>query len=154
VYGSQNVTVKMNLGTNSWGPIDPSNPGALLFYPDRQNHDGTTVGSDTFVIMVSGGFAQSGGLVNFQGFVDRHGNVVNPCSPLGADCIPLTLRNVRAYPAAYYARRGFGYDGDVAGPNGVRGYYVQDPALPDGPPPPPPPAPSSTPSPGHHRHKH
>lgn len=121
------VTVQLNLGTDSWGPIDPNHPDALRFYADRGHHHGTTTGSDTFVVQLPRQLADVTGHINFTGFVDRHGVVVPSCAPLGRDCIPLQIRNAKA--ASYAVPRGFGYNGDVLGPDGSAGYYVQTPKL-------------------------
>jgi hypothetical protein len=127
-YGfGQHITSHLNVGTNSWGPVDPNSPSTLHFYANRDAHDGTLTNSDTFTLSFDGGpwTTDASGHINFTGFVDRHGSVVGSCSPLGPDCVPLVIRNVKQ--ASYATRSNFGFDGDVPGPNGQRGFYVETP---------------------------
>ena len=121
------VGVQYNIGTDSWGPIDPADPGALLFYPNREQHHGTRTGTNDVTIYVPR-LVDATGHVTISGFADRHGRLVPTCDALGPDCIPVTIKN--ALPGPYTAAKGVvGYDGDVPGPNGERGFYVQTPSL-------------------------
>src|SRR5258708_36307800 len=92
----------MNLGTDSWGPVDPNDPGSLQFYPNHEAHHGTLTGSDTFNVTISAEFPMdAAGKINFSGYVDRHGQVVPSDCALGTDCIPLSIRNAKPYPVVY-----------------------------------------------------
>jgi hypothetical protein len=123
------VSVQVNVDTNQFGPVDPSNPTSILFYPDFPNHDQTIVSTDAQTIWISGFSTDASGHVNFNGWVDRHGRVVSGCLAPSIDCIPLVISN--ALPRAYgisLPGRVLEYDGDVPGPNGENGFYVQKPS--------------------------
>ena len=139
-YGfTDHVTLQQNEGTNSFGPVDPSNPSAALLYPDFARHTMTTVGTDTVVVMIALA-ADASGHVNFTGHLDRHGLVVPEVAgqATGIDYIPVVISNALPYSSgggysAFGGGAGTGYDADVPGPNGERGYYVQLPDQPNAP---------------------
>ena len=135
-YTTPSVSIQVNVGTDGWGPVDPTNPSAIQFYQDRGNHHGTGVSTDAITIYVSNFPLDARGLAQFKGHTDRHGNVVAEVAgkPEGMDYIPLILKDVyQVAPYTVYGGPpspfGFGYDGDVPGPNGEPGYYVQDPVA-------------------------
>jgi hypothetical protein len=141
-YGfGPHIAVVLNVGTQNWGPVDPSDPSALHFYADRDKHHGTTVGTDALTIWIGGFPTDANGKVNFQGHVDRHGAVVPEVAGKaeGSDYIPLVIKNakLRAYGAngpqpgkGSLQAQPIGYDGDVLGPKGEPGFYVQTPKAP------------------------
>lgn len=126
------VSVAVGVGTDGWGPVDPADPTIVQFYPNRDRHHGTGVASDSLTIWISGFSPDAAGHVNFTGHVDRIGNVVAEVAAKaeGPDYIPLVIRNAK--PGAYggLSSGPIGYDGDVRGPGGEPGYYVQTPHQP------------------------
>jgi hypothetical protein len=123
------IQFQYNLGTDGWGPVDPNNPTAFDFYSDRASHRGTQISTDALTLWISGYPSDSSGKVNVNGFIDRHGNRVSTCAPVGQDCIPISISN--AEPGAYGVNLPFGavgYDGDVLGPNGQPAFYCVVPS--------------------------
>jgi hypothetical protein len=122
------IYVNVNVGTNSWGPVDPNDPSALHFYDDQARHNGTQTGTDALGFRIDPSLADSTGRINFQGFVTRSGVVRSACAPLGQDCIPVTIRNARPGPySSGLDQHPVVYNGDVPGPHNYRSYYVQTP---------------------------
>jgi hypothetical protein len=80
------------------GPLGPNDPSRLLFYGGGQNgswHEphhltGLTVPAD-----LDGRDGSVDGRVTYHGFTDHYGNVVAACSPVGTDCVPLHLTNMK-----------------------------------------------------------
>ena len=54
------------------------------------------------------------GYIDFNGYTDRHGKVVNGCTAIGLDCVPLIFENV---PRGYtqYRDDGHGLEGTYDG---------------------------------------
>ena len=129
-YYDPAVGVQYNIGTNDFGPVDPANPSVMHLYPDRENHTQTVVGTDSMTLHLPPELAQNG-VINFTGHVDRHGHVVPEVAGQapGVDYIPLVIKNAEpgAYGSNFRAMGDVAYDGDVPGPHGERGYYVQYP---------------------------
>lgn len=88
--------------------------------------------SDSLTIWISGFTPDASGHVNFTGHVDRIGNVVPEVADQaeGPDYIPLVIRNAKARAYGGLSGAPIGYDGDVRGPEGQAGYYVQTPFQP------------------------
>ena len=80
---------------DDWQGIDLNDPTRFqLICPDyRCPHNHSRMG--IYEIVVKDVLpADSNGLVNFSGYTDRFGNIVNNCSEIGLDCIPLVFDNV------------------------------------------------------------
>lgn len=126
------VSVAVGVGTDGWGPVDPANPTSVQFYPDRERHHGTGIATDSLTLWISEFTPDASGHVNFTGHVNRIGTVVPevPGKPEGTDYIALVIRNAK--PGAYGGLSGgaIGWDGDVSGPRGQAGYYVETPRQP------------------------
>jgi hypothetical protein len=135
---SSKVSIGLNVSINAWGPIDPLSPATLHLWgvPSRNE---TSITTDALTIYVSGFPTDATGHVNFTGHVDRHGLVVPEVAGQaeGQDYIPLVLQHVK--PGAYGGNGPSGrilqadpvhFNGDVLGPFGQGGYYVQAPASP------------------------
>jgi hypothetical protein len=133
-YGlNPHITLVNNIGTDSFGPVDPNNPSQIQLWPPSVGHAETVVGTDVIGIDTSAWRADSNGH-NVSGFVNRHGIQVPACSPQSADCVAVTFTG-QIHPGSYNAPAAPGknsvayYDGDVPGPHGERGFYVQPPDL-------------------------
>ena len=130
-YGSAGFQV--GLGLDQWGPVDPANPAAVLFYPDRESHKGTVITTDALTLWASElPTDPNTGRVNWTGFFDRHARSVSGCTTPGIDCIPASFSNVAlgGYGAIFPCpcpNAAVSYDGDVPGPQGQPGFYVQNP---------------------------
>jgi hypothetical protein len=133
-YGlNAHITLQNNIGTDPFGPIDPNNPSQIQVYPPSVGHYETVVGTDVIAINTTAWPTDSNGHL-VSGFVNRHGIQVPACSPVGEDCIPVTFTG-QIRPGSYDAPDAPAtnsvayYDGDVPGPHGERGFYVQPPDL-------------------------
>jgi hypothetical protein len=113
-YGASNTrefqTAPISIGVSDgirdedWGPVDPNNPsGPVQFYGTQggTTYDhGQGVSLDILSLGIpaaanlAGAAARPDGTFDWNGYVDRHGNVVT-CSTIGVDCIPVTLNNVK-----------------------------------------------------------
>lgn len=133
VGNTPHVSVQLNLGTNNWGPVDPNNPSQFQFYPNVAQHDETQINNDAVTLRFSSFKADSTGHLNFTGHLNNHGVVVPdvPGQPDGQDYIPVVIRNAKsgAYGSHLNGTSALLYNGDVRGPNGQYGYYVQQPSI-------------------------
>lgn len=144
-----------NIDINSFGPIDRNNPSALLFFGNnREQHDETQVTSDTFEVSLQGFDPYiANNHLDFDGYTDRHANIVSGCTSVSMDCVPVHI-HVPTPPnwalhqpvnmhADIFAGDGGAvavYDGEKILPPGyARGSLVLDPGA--SPPPPPTPTP-------------
>ncbi|MFN0071038.1 MAG: carboxypeptidase-like regulatory domain-containing protein [Chloroflexota bacterium] len=96
-YGNHGI-VGVGLRGEDWGPVDPNDPTRLLFYGNTRNGSW----QEPFHLLTIKIAAQldpldgaMDGYVTFNGFTDRYGTIVSTCSPIGADCIPLTVNNMK-----------------------------------------------------------
>jgi hypothetical protein len=117
-----------------YGPIDPSNPNAQLYYSCASRHDPPSLapapcnqagtlpynGSQSRVenltvqLDPSSPFVQSitdsTGFANYNGYTDRYGSPVSGCTSVGLDCVPLSIVHIR--PGTYWWRGDPGGVGD------------------------------------------
>lgn len=124
-----------------YGPLDPNNPSAQLYYacgpihdppslaaapctnPAYLAHNGSQSRIENLTVELdpNSPFVQSitnaQGLVNYAGYTDRYGMLANGCTAVGLDCVPLQISNLR--PGTYWWRG----DPNAQGDNG-RSYDV------------------------------
>lgn len=154
-YGFESkITLQDNLQMSGFGPVDPANPTALLFFSPRAGHVGTYLATD----------AMNGALTGFDGYVthctscesmwpnaghyyhldydgwtDRHGRVVAGCTTPSVDCNKLTAHlwtgptwlpgePIKYQGLLFPQGNAYQLDVDVPGPQGQAGYYVKDPS--------------------------
>jgi hypothetical protein len=128
------IGVSDGIREQDWGPVNPNNPGGpVQFYSPgwlgEPNHDhGWASQVDILGIgiprgsILPGARSRAGGTYDWNGHVDRHGNVVT-CGRVGVDCIPVTLANVK--PGSYQFSQDDPLRGmppenfDVTGPGGA-----------------------------------
>ncbi|MDQ4079029.1 MAG: procyclic acidic repetitive family protein [Chloroflexota bacterium] len=83
------------LTADSWGKTDPNDPHALhLDCPDYQcAANGSTMFADNLSFNIWLSDPDGDGLINFDGYADRYGNIVEGCTEAGVDCVPIQLEN-------------------------------------------------------------
>lgn len=87
---------------DAWSPINPDNPAELNFFCpeyDCPNNSSTLQILDLVINIVpgSGGIhldPDYDGVLNYSGYTNRYGVVVEGCTEAGLDCVPLELENV------------------------------------------------------------
>jgi len=81
-----------------WGPLNPNDPSEQTFYcpsfdctsnNSRARLHGLILYLDSPVFDLDGN-----GIINFSGYADRYGNVVQGCTVPGVNCVPLVIDNV------------------------------------------------------------
>jgi hypothetical protein len=106
-----NIGLTIGVGKEDWGPVDPSNPTKLLFYGGDQNGSLLQPAHlvDLYIPEWLDGMAgvDTDGAKNeyltFQGFTDRYANIVPSCSPVGPDCVPLSIQHMKVGHYQYRA---------------------------------------------------
>ncbi|MCB0167909.1 MAG: hypothetical protein KDI79_27020 [Anaerolineae bacterium] len=102
-YGFGSLSIGIH--GESWGWVDRNNPTQLnLFCPDaRCQFNASRIKMHILDFKVPSQLDQDGdGIVNYKGWTNRYGDVVNNCSAPGLDCVPYVLENV---PVGYYQYR-------------------------------------------------
>jgi hypothetical protein len=77
-----------------WGLIQPDNPSELhLFCPDAQcRNNNSKMQAHVIGFSIRPQLDTDGdGLVSYNGFTDRYGNIVDGCTEVGLDCVPLEI---------------------------------------------------------------
>jgi hypothetical protein len=96
------VSPKIAILTNDvWQNIDVNDPGAIkLFCPDFQcNKNGSTMQLHQFAFFAQRSLDQDDdGRIDFNGYVDRYGNIVEGCTDIGLDCVPLVIEGLPIEP--------------------------------------------------------
>ena len=113
------VVVRNGLMGEDWGAINPDDPYNVVYLPKmwygsifRGNNswqEPIHLLNITITAQMDARDGKQDGYANFEGFTDRHGNVLaSNCSPTGPDCVPVYLKNMKV--GNYQFR---------AGPNGI-----------------------------------
>jgi hypothetical protein len=93
-YGSSQIALAAIQTSRMWGLIDPDDPYAEnLFCPDfRCRNNGSTFEAHAIGFNISSSLDPDGdGLVTYEGYTDRYGQIVNNCTSVGLDCVPLQI---------------------------------------------------------------
>jgi hypothetical protein len=88
-----------------WSLIDPNNPAAEnLFCPDYHcSLNGSNLQAHDIGLKIPSEMDTDGdNLVNFSGYTNRYGEIVEGCTAVGLDCVPLEIINM---PVGRYAYR-------------------------------------------------
>lgn len=129
--GNPFVLVSATQG-DPWGPIDTTNPFNQLYEPiNRFNKiwNGSSGGIDSVAINTNKDTAitdpDGDRKANYRGYVNRYGNIVQGCSQIGLDCIPIEIVNMpinfykyrdRILTSAQLSATGAQYEHDVLSP--------------------------------------
>lgn len=87
---------------DTWAPVNPDDPSELVFFCpdfDCENNGSTLMLLELSMNIIpgSGGInldPDYDGLLNYSGYTDRYGIVIEGCTEPGLDCVPLELENV------------------------------------------------------------
>lgn len=115
---------------DTWDYVSFDDPGLVdLKCPDFQcDQNGSKMVVDIFDIRIPSEHPGNvNGIVNFEGYIDRYGNIVADCSPVGVDCIPIEIVNA---PVGDYRVRGSNiveYDISPFFPDGTRDWWISYP---------------------------
>ncbi|MEZ4640050.1 MAG: hypothetical protein R2856_34680 [Caldilineaceae bacterium] len=127
-YGHNEIAVVVPQTADMWGYVYPDNPSQIHFFcPDFDCENNNSImqaheiGFSIFAFMDE----DRDGIVNFSGYTDRHGDIVDGCTEVGLDCVPLEIVNM---PVGIYRYRddahGYGngleYDTSPRGQNWIR----------------------------------
>lgn len=91
------VSVRMGFIGEVWGPVNPEDPTEEIFYGGSFNGS-RLMAHQVRIYLPASLDALDGnrdGYITYDGFTDRFGTVVDACSPLSADCVPLSLDNMK-----------------------------------------------------------
>jgi hypothetical protein len=96
-YGNYGL-VSVGIRGEDWGPVDSTDPTRLLFYGGDLNGSwqepfhvlALRIGPEHDLLD-----GVMDGRVTYNGFTNRSGTIVPPCSPVGPDCVPLQLNNMK-----------------------------------------------------------
>jgi hypothetical protein len=106
VPGLRKVSVRNGLRGEDWGAIDPLNTSVIVFKPTMW-YGSVFNGNNSWQepmhllnITVPAALDANDGVIDnkvtYSGFTDRYGNILtSTCSPLGQDCVPLYLKNMK-----------------------------------------------------------
>lgn len=119
-YGATAI-VGIGIGKEPWGQVDQSNPVKVLRDGGKLNGSLQQQFHLVTLLIPTSLDAQDGktdGRVTFHGLSDRAGRVVPACAPLGSDCVPLNIDDMKV---GYYQFRADdngipGTDYDVVSP--------------------------------------
>jgi hypothetical protein len=100
LHGGGNLPIAVNVGLRSedWGPVYPSDPSTVRFYPGTQNgswHEPAHLVSINILPALDALDGIVDGFVTYSGYTDRHGNIVQGCTVPGTDCVPLHLNRMK-----------------------------------------------------------
>jgi hypothetical protein len=87
---------------DSFGPIDPNHPDAQLFWPNDWFGNAAWNGGRASINQLDLNLEQQSaitdpnhtGRANYTGYTDRYGKIVQGCTSVGLDCIPLQITNL------------------------------------------------------------
>ncbi len=100
------VLPQLALATDdAWGIVDPANPNAFEpFCPDAQcRYNNSVMEAHLLSFYLPLRLDVDGdGIVNFSGYTDRWGKLMDTCTAPGPDCIPLEISNL---PLGHYQYR-------------------------------------------------
>jgi hypothetical protein len=101
VAGAENFNIGFGTIGQAWAPVDESDVNALPFY-DVNVFTGSTM-SQEILSWAAPRVGVSGGVANFNGYVDRWGNVrpAGVCQAVSFDCPPLIMVNLPAVAVQY-----------------------------------------------------
>lgn len=127
-YGGNRIATTAIQTSRMWGLINPNDPYQLhLFCPDfkcRNNNSTMQAHAIGFVIRANELDQDGDGLVNYEGYTNRHGEIVSGCTEVGLDCVPLQIINM---PTGLFQYRddehGRGNDGGINFDTSPEGEY-------------------------------
>jgi hypothetical protein len=93
-YGNNRMAVVALQTPRMWGLINPDNPFELhLFCPDLEcKNNNSQMQAHIIGFRISSKLDTDGdGLVTYQGYTDRYGNLITGCTSVGLDCVPLEI---------------------------------------------------------------
>jgi hypothetical protein len=93
-YGTNRIALAAIQTNRMWGLINPENPSELhLFCPDYNcSSNNSMMQAHAIGFNISSELDSDGdGLVTFDGYTNRYGEIVENCSELGLDCVPLQI---------------------------------------------------------------
>lgn len=96
-YGGNRLATAAIQTNRMWGPVNPNNPSELLlFCPDFQcSKNNSMMHAHAIGFRIQDELDDDGdGLVNYDGYTNRHGEVVEGCTEIGLDCVPLQITNM------------------------------------------------------------
>lgn len=97
-YGRLGVIGTLAVLTDTWGPINPSNPSEVLFFPSQAappfvyNNSSQVPGHLLELAFSNAWDLRDGvddGLVSLNGFTNLQGGYLASCGPVGPSCVPL-----------------------------------------------------------------
>ena len=91
-------TISVSTG-DAWSNTDPNNPTEQLFFCPEFNceQNNSTIQAHVVSFGMPEQNADSNGILNQSGYVDRYGKEVFDCNEVGLDCIPYSYENVQAF---------------------------------------------------------
>lgn len=96
-YGHNNIAVVVPQTADMWGYVDPDNPTELhLFCPefDCENNGSILQAHEVGFQIPPQWDTDRDGIVNYSGYTDRHGVIVQGCTEVALDCVPLEIVNM------------------------------------------------------------
>jgi hypothetical protein len=96
-YGQSNIALTAIQTSRMWSKLNPSDPAAEnLFCPNfRCSNNGSNLQAHAIGFNIRSQLDNDGdGLVNFSGYTNRYGDIVNGCTEVGLDCVPLEIINM------------------------------------------------------------
>lgn len=93
-YGNNAIALVAIQTADMWGLVNPSNPSELhLFCPDfRCRNNNSTMQAHAIGVVIPSAWDNDGdGYVTYRGYTDRYGKIVNGCTQVGLDCVPLEV---------------------------------------------------------------
>jgi hypothetical protein len=131
VWYGDNAMADVALMTNRmWGLVNPENPGELhLFCPDFQcRNNNSKMQAHVIGFRINSNLDSDGdGIVTYSGYTDRDGKIVEGCTEVGLDCVPLEIIDMPVGNYQYRddtAGQGMGPDYDTS-PEGI--YWITYP---------------------------
>lgn len=122
-YGYNRLGFFFFRSMDNWGAIDPANPSVEHFLcPDfrcKYNNSEHHV-FNVFMMIPSSLDTDKDGIVNYKGYTDKQGNIVQGCTAPGADCVPLEIVNAPVGNAIWSRNlSGIRTDGDLPHENDI-----------------------------------
>lgn len=91
---------------DAWGPVNPDNPSEIILTcPDYKcRFNGSNIEMEILDIQIQNDEFDGvqDGIVNYSGYTDRYGNIVEGCTEIELNCIPLEIEGV--IPGMYLYR--------------------------------------------------